>query len=205
MPVKAQLWHQVIDNLRLLPSNPGGSKSTTLEDDSPTLNTIFAEKAYLDTALENLNILLALTHETSNSTSNPHSHFHPNEALSLPRATTPISASAALLGGGNNKRKRGLEISPSPIPTLSPSREVNSPLLARGGTPLSAMGFNKIKKERDGGREYTGPYADQLPLQPGRKVAFRTLEGDLWILCDVKRCLGDKTKYEVQDSDDDKS
>jgi len=142
------------------------------------------------------------------------------------RATTPVSA-AILGGGGGNKRKRGLgEISLSPIPTSSPQRHATphiiesnnhtpaSPMLGgsgsgRGGTPLGGLGFSKIKKERDGkdGKEGAGGFADQLPLLPGRKVVFRTPEssaanGDVWILCTVKRHLGDKIRYELYDVDD---
>lgn len=65
-------------------------------------------------------------------------------------------------------------------------------------------------------REQTGklrkePYSDQLPLQPGRRIAFRVpaeksggVDQEVtWILATVKRCLnGDRSRYEVQDADD---
>ena len=62
----------------------------------------------------------------------------------------------------------------------------------------------KVKKEL---------YSDQLPLQAGRRVAFKVPPGDSsesgadeeWILVTVRRSLGDKTRYEVVDADDNKT
>lgn len=57
------------------------------------------------------------------------------------------------------------------------------------------------------------PFADQLPLQPGRRVAFKVPPGggegeaeeEGWILATIKKCLGDRLKYEVLDADDEKT
>jgi hypothetical protein len=62
----------------------------------------------------------------------------------------------------------------------------------------------KVKKEL---------YSDQLPLQAGRRVAFKVPPSDSpesgadeeWILVTVRRSLGDKTRYEVVDADDNKT
>lgn len=68
-------------------------------------------------------------------------------------------------------------------------------------------------------REATGKarkeqYYDQLPLQPGRKVAFKVPNKgkdkaedetgeEAWILATIRKCINqDKMRYEVQDADD---
>ncbi|KAK4688365.1 SAGA-associated factor 29, partial [Tremellales sp. Uapishka_1] len=87
-----------------------------------------------------------------------------------------------------HKRKRPQSYSASPAPVDATA----SPL------PRSVSGVSK----RDS-------FADQLPLQAGRKVAFRqpaakgSGDDEEWILATIKRCIGgDRLRYEVQDDDD---
>ncbi|GJJ15562.1 hypothetical protein Clacol_009840 [Clathrus columnatus] len=120
-------------------------------------------------------------------------------------------------GGQQEKRvKRPRMSSPSSIPS-TPNRNgtpvVGSTHVSRpsNGIPLQpAIPFSRDPKAR---REALAP---QLPLQPGRKVAFHQPppknggghvkgengegDGEAWILAVVKKCINqDKNRYEVQD------
>jgi hypothetical protein len=95
----------------------------------------------------------------------------------------------------------------NPATTASPSTSG----VARSGTPggLGIGNLPRFKKERDREKEYNGPYADLLPLQPGRKVISllppELAEGQdhSWIQTTVLRHIDDdKLKYEVRDVDD---
>ena len=75
---------------------------------------------------------------------------------------------------------------------------------ARMGTPGTSDGRDANKNRRDA-------LQDQLPLRPGRKVAFKVPKpkgevddgSDDWILATIVRSLSqDKARYEVQDDDD---
>jgi SAGA-associated factor 29 len=75
----------------------------------------------------------------------------------------------------------------------------------RSATPASAPVGSQTQ-----GKNRKEMYGDQLPLQPGRRVAFKVPAGgggeeEEWILVTIRKCLGDKVKYEVVDADDNKT
>jgi SAGA-associated factor 29 len=197
---KTLAWHSFIDTIRLLPTV--GDK--TAED----LRTeeIAREKLARLTAMYDNQPIPPLS-ERAQSTI-------PTPTINVAQPTTPSSA-----GPGPNtigKRRRGPSISLSPAPTpsfesqtQSQSHSLNaaSPRVksARSVTPVPPPSSSvKVKKEA---------YHDQLPLQAGRRVAFKVPpsskaeggEEEEWILVTIRRCLGDKIKYEVVDADDNKT
>ena len=195
-----QVWHGLVDTLRLLPTvNP--------TDDRRNPNQIQEEKATIQEALEKLSVLISLRK----------GDIQPPEALSIlnPVVSTPLSSSSGA------KRKRRPSISASPVPPTAPVQtglagaslestgivSVSSPLY-RAGTPGSRELLGKQRKEL---------YYDQLPLQPGRKVAFKLPAAksskekpgdeeeseDEWILGTIVKSFSqDKLRYEVQDDDE---
>ncbi|WVO14320.1 hypothetical protein L204_101952 [Cryptococcus depauperatus] len=185
-----QLWHQLVDTIRIIPTIPN--------------DKINDEKKVVEEALEKIGILMALR-RGERATPDPRS----NPSLVLP-AGTPGSGS-----GIKRKRKGSFSMSPAPsgldvnaVPHPSPLLTASS-VATRPGTPMSREATGKHRREL---------YADQLPLQAGRKVAFKLpsvkskadgddgiggSSGDDWILATIKRCiLQDKMRYEVQDVDD---
>ncbi|AFR98630.1 SAGA-associated factor 29 [Cryptococcus neoformans C23] len=187
-----QLWHSLVDTIRVLPTIPP--------------NKAEEEKKTLGDALEKLDMLMALR-RGERSTPDPRA----TPSLVLPTSALPSPGS-----GSGVKRKRKGSFSLSPAPALDLNAIHPSPLLTansastRPSTPMSREATGKHRREL---------YADQLPLQPGRKVAFKLpavkakgdgdtnvtggSSGDDWILATVKRCiLQDKMRYEVQDVDD---
>ncbi len=186
-----QVWHGLVDTLRLLPTV------------SPDPNHAGTEKVTLDDALEKISVLIALR------------RGEPIAPETIPVLTPGLST--PLTTGGGVKRKRRPSVSASPAPTaplptfsgiaLEPIvTSVASPL-HRSGTPGSREVLGKQRKEL---------YLDQLPLQPGRKVAFKVpttkvprtggdddgADND-WILATIIKCSSqDKMRYEVQDADD---
>lgn len=194
-PAMMQLWHSLVDTIRILPTIPS--------------NKTEEEKKTLSDALEKLDMLMALR-RGERSTPDPRA----TPSLVLPTSALPSPGSG---GGVKRKRKGSFSLSPAPQ-TLDLSTVHSSSLLTpnstsiRAGTPMSREATGKHRREL---------YADQLPLQPGRKVAFKLPAvkakgdgdtsgsggsgGDDWILATVKRCiLQDKMRYEVQDVDDGK-
>lgn len=188
-----QLWHSLVDTIRILPTIPS--------------NKTEEEKKTLSDALEKLDMLMVLR-RGERSTPDPRA----TPSLVLPTSALPSPGSG---GGIKRKRKGSFSLSPAPQ-TLDLSAVHSSSLLTpnstsiRAGTPMSREATGKHRREL---------YADQLPLQPGRKVAFKLPAvkakgdgdtsgtggsgGDDWILATVKRCiLQDKMRYEVQDVDD---
>jgi len=192
-----QVWHGLVDTLRLLPT-------VSPTDDRRDTTQTQGEKLTLDDAIDKLSVLIALRR---GDTIGP-------EALSIltPGLSTPVSMGAGI----KRKRRPSMTASPGPVGPQAPNTggsiesaltSVASPLY-RSGTP--------------GGREMVGKqgrdrYLDQLPLQPGRKVAFKVPVGKSskdkdgdgegaesdWILATILRCLSqDKMRYEVQDADD---
>ncbi|ORY30602.1 SGF29 tudor-like domain-domain-containing protein [Naematelia encephala] len=94
--------------------------------------------------------------------------------------------------------RRGESVPPETVAASTPGvvmakrKRSSSP-----GTPMS--------RELSGRQQRRDAYADQLPLAPGRKVAFRVpgQEGENWILATVRKCIQqDKMRYEVEDDDD---
>ncbi|WVQ84369.1 hypothetical protein IAT38_006521 [Cryptococcus sp. DSM 104549] len=191
-----QLWHSTIDSLRLLPSIPP--------------NRYDEEKKTVDEALEKLGVLIALRRGEGST---------PDPRMGTPTLVLPSGGNTPGSGGGvKRKRKGSFSVSPAP-PGLDVNMAVPSPLPltaasagTRPGTPMSREATGKHRREM---------YADQLPLQAGRKVAFKLpaikakgdgedgggggggTGSDDWILATVKRCiLQDKMRYEVQDVDD---
>ncbi|EIW68088.1 hypothetical protein TREMEDRAFT_33136 [Tremella mesenterica DSM 1558] len=172
-PVMKQIWHNVVDTLRLLPSVP------------PPTPPSGEEQATLSSALDKLSVLISMRKEVS--------------------STVGSTTNTVGIGSGNSNLKRKRRLSThSPIPPISTESALTS--LAspnvRGNTPLSREATGKQRKEM---------YADQLPLQSGRRVAFRLPAAkqreedgeEGWILAFVRKCIQmDKMRYEVHDADD---
>ena len=197
-----QVWHSVVDTLRLLPTVPSKSGEAALH-----------ETQTIDDALEKLDLLIAMRQAPDGrSSGNP--TFSVNEA-------TPDTPSTS----GGIKRKRRPSVSVSPVPpalTTGASFDSNLSSLAsplpprkekdRSATPISHHNAHSAKHapsqaSHPSTASSREPYADQLPLNVGRRVAFRMPAKDgeeqEWILATIKRCLlQDKTRYEVVDADD---
>ena len=199
-----QVWHGLVDTLRLLPSINPSVRSTTHAERAREVRQAQGQKKTLDDALDQLAVLIAIRR----------GERIPSEPLGIPTPTvsTPITSQ------GGTKRKRRPTVSASPAPTAAQAPHtggsVESALtpiaspLPRSGTPIGREVTGKQRREM---------YADQLPLQPGRKVAFKVpgakhgkekggedddAESD-WILATIQRCiLQDKMRYEVEDDDD---
>ncbi|CAH7675284.1 SGF29 tudor-like domain-domain-containing protein [Phakopsora pachyrhizi] len=191
------------------------------------------EDAILDVCLERLGILIALREappdpplqgrlakkrrlEPSNGSGN----------LSAETGGSPVPPNSLSSNTCNtqNTDSQGVQ-SPesrnsSPAPASSTQAHVR-PVGSRLGTPLSDSGLGgTIKREQHQltvtparavfrmDRRVT--HRDQLPLQPGRLVAFKrpkkpsdSLGMEEWIMAKVVKCIsGDKNRYEVQDVDD---
>ncbi|OCF37307.1 SAGA-associated factor 29 [Kwoniella heveanensis BCC8398] len=237
----SHLWHSLVDTLRLLPSVPTNpstlkhSSSASDEDKARDLRTMQKEKKTLDEALEKLSVLIALRRGSSVP---PDGGSHGaaagfNGSGSTYGVSTPGGSGT---GAGGIKRKRKLSVGPgsgsaSPAPHgLHPGSHLHggrdhalSPtpgyVTTKAGTPMSREATGKHKRDI---------YSDQLPLQPGRKVAFKLPRskandgdnghsgaggaagavgggtgGDDWILAVVARCIQqDKMRYEVTDIED---
>lgn len=197
-----QVWHGLVDTLRLLPSVSAKSTDTS----SHEIHTI-------DDALDKVSLLISLRKgETV-----PHERIQSNVPMSIITPSTPTSS----VGGVKRKRRPSISVSPAPpaLPTAasfdsnlssiaSPAPPASTALLGkdRSATPMSREQIGKVKKDF---------LADQLPLAPGTRVGFKPPpqqdakgakgegEDEGWILATIKRCLlGDKTRYEVQDYDD---
>ncbi|KAK8858841.1 hypothetical protein IAR55_003071 [Kwoniella newhampshirensis] len=238
-----QLWHSIVDTIRQLPSEEGRLTP--------------AQKPTMDEAIDKLSSLISLRRNGDRGSvrlSEPPSHpttTAPSVVISAPsqhqqqqRSNTPIgtgtgggggvggggvSTPGSASGGSKRKRKTSFSISPAPPSNISVQTTNNIEL----GQPLSTSSINgTARSSTPMSREATGKhrrelYSDQLPLQPGRKVAFKlpankskaegggdglttggsggvggASGGDDWILATVKRCLGDRMRYEVQDVDD---
>jgi SAGA-associated factor 29 len=195
----SDVWHNLVDTLRLLPPMAPGTRIALDEDKPPRpLSTVRSEKSTLDEALQKLDVLIAMRRNEEAG----------HDAASIPLVS--VQASTPSSGGGiKRKRRTSLSYSASPAPVGMPSSADSilsaapSPMV-RGATPgnRESQGGGNTKQQRK------EQYADQLPLQPGRKVAFKMPpqpgeEEESWILATVIRCLGgDKTRYEVQDADD---
>ncbi|KAG8968766.1 hypothetical protein FRC03_006223 [Tulasnella sp. 419] len=145
------------------------------------------------------------------------------EASAIAETLEHLSALIALRKGPDERRtKRARMPSPSSgpgSPLLSSGASLNgmstvSGTLSAGGR-TSSVGPQSGPRDARGKREFL---ASQLPLRPGRKVAFRQPaqgagskshdvggadgEGETWILAVVKQSVGGtKTRYEVQDDD----
>ncbi|WRT68051.1 uncharacterized protein IL334_005026 [Kwoniella shivajii] len=245
------LWHSLIDTLRLLPSlpaNPSNLKSNSGLSDSERdreLRSVQIEKRHLDEALDKLNVLLALRrgpnpnlgHGTGASSLTPVPIdipgvviSNPNGSISSPNINNINSPSNGNNGNVKRKRKLSISASASPIPDYpSPGIPIGG---SGGGVIKGSIGMSSSLSSMSMSREATGKqrreqYNDQLPLQPGRKVAFKLPKsskendnvpssthvpggggaggssGDDWILATIKRCIQqDKMRYEVQDVDD---
>ena len=201
---KTQLWHSFIDTVRLLPTV--GERSA-------------ADERIYDEALDKLSRLTEMYDNPSIARAGP-SHTQHTIAPPTINIATPSTPSSSLppVSGGTAKRKRrpSISLSPAPASASAPTPSFESitaspipiPLSGRkdkdrSSTPLSALNGSQGKNRRE-------PYSDQLPLQPGRRVAFRAPAGgngedEEWILVTIRKCLGDRTKYEVVDADDNKT
>jgi len=154
------------------------------------------EKIY-DEALEKVNRLMTM-YDNPQSIRAP---TLPPPTINIAAPSTPSSSTGALPTSGTvGKRKRRPSVSLSPAPTPIEA----SPHMKKDRSATPAGPPVKVKKEL---------YSDQLPLQAGRRVAFKVPPGDSsesgadeeWILVTVRRSLGDKTRYEVVDADDNKT
>lgn len=181
------VWHELVNTMRQLPPVEPGTRIITDEETPPRpLPSIEAEKNTLDTALGQLEMLIALRRNEE-------------QAIELARHTSNNNTNvpSVLVSGGTpthkRKRRTSLSYSASPAPMGDVGNVVNSLLspLPRGGTPAGREAISK-KKDGDGG------------LGIGRKVAFRAKrDEEEWILTTVqKRDTNDKNKYTVLDQDD---
>jgi SAGA-associated factor 29 len=207
-----QVWHSLVDTIRQLPR--------PAEPTSEDLLSAQKEKSTLDTAIDQLSLLIKMRRGdsvpaeslpaiiTSAATPTP----------SVPSVSTPLSSATTNLKRKRDRerdrdrdRRPSLSASPAPQPvTASTESAMTSipspmPLLPRGGTPMSREATGKARKEQ---------YYDQLPLQPGRKVAFKVPNKgkdkaedetgeEAWILATIRKCINqDKMRNEVQDADD---
>ncbi|KAK6907771.1 SAGA-associated factor 29 [Kwoniella mangroviensis CBS 10435] len=228
------LWHSLVDTLRLLPSvptNPSSLKSSSLSENERERNSriIQSEKKHLDEALDKLNVLLALRRgpgTSSSSSSSVPPEGIPGVIISNVKGEPSYPSIGTPTNGVKKKRKLSLSASASPAPADHPS-PMPMPI-SKAGTPLSASMSTSMSREATG-KQLREIYWDQLPLQPGRRVAFRLPKsksqdinsnnnekdsqvevavpggggGDDWILATIKRCIQmDKMRYEVQDVDD---
>jgi SAGA-associated factor 29 len=211
-----EVWHGLVNTLRQLPPVDPGTRIIT-DDDTPIrpIPAIESEKKTLDRALEQLEMLIALRRneeqaiELARHTAAVPSHPVPIVTV---QGSTPSGSGPP---GSHHKRKRRTSLSysaspaPTPIPNSAESAltSIASPLPGRGSTPGSREMVGKQRKEA---------FMDQLPLQPGRKIAFRQPSDKArgksapdedeevnWILATIQKCLGmDKMRYAVVDPDD---
>ncbi|GLB38540.1 putative SGF29 tudor-like domain containing protein [Lyophyllum shimeji] len=143
------------------------------------------EAKVLEDALERISVLIALRQA-------PLDQVPQEKRLKRPRAPSPSAAPVPVV--------------PASVPS---TRGVSITLPARSSVgPSPAIPFSRDPKAR---RE---ALAKQLPLQPGRKVAFHPPPGkpanggatendeNTWILALVIKCINaDKNRYEVQDAE----
>ena len=199
-----QVWHGLVDTLRLLPTINPSLRSTTDEERAREFRQAQGQKKTLDDALDQLAVLIALRR----------GERIPSEPLGIP--TPAVSTPTTNPAGSKRKRRPTVSASPAPTAAQAPHtggsvESVLTPIaspLPRSGTPIGREVTGKQRREM---------YSDQLPLQPGRKVAFKVpvakhskekggdeddAESD-WILATIQRCiLQDKLRYEVEDDDD---
>lgn len=232
------IWHSTVDNLRVLsPSGPDGG-------DTSDVTQLQREKNALDTAIDQLSLLIRLRKgETIPAELIPSivASGTGGASSSSAAAAASSSASVATSGGsaGQLKRKRrtsaSYSASPAPVDTHSagsgpraspapgsalPSAVAGSSAAVAAATAGSYAAGGAGRSSTPAGRETTktrkDQFSDQLPLRPGRKVAFKVPKAGAsttavetddseqeWILAIVKRCLnGDRMRYEVVDADD---
>nr|XP_019013025.1 uncharacterized protein I206_02522 [Kwoniella pini CBS 10737]OCF51806.1 hypothetical protein I206_02522 [Kwoniella pini CBS 10737] len=209
--------NEQMDTLRLLPSIPtnpsflknGLTLETIEKEKEKDLRILINERKHLDEALDKLNVLLALRKGGLSSLNNNEIIKNEN-GFSTSIGITTLNPN----NGGQIKRKRKNSNSISPSPN-------NFDYNFNNNNKNSNLNLNsKLRKEL---------YFDQLPLQHGRKVAFKLPKsksndfdidsnnnnnnelnsigggggGEDWILAIIKQCIGqDKMRYEVQDVDD---
>jgi len=144
-----------------------------------------------------------------------------DELKAIKEALEPVSILIALKRSPDNampleKRKRSGVVTPTSAAgrtpgTTPPPHSITLSIPPIRSAAQQSAGFSREPKAR---RE---ALADQLPLKPGRKVAFRPVlkkgaigvdvkkddvGGEEWIMASVKRCINqDKNRYEVQDVD----
>jgi len=141
------------------------------------------------------------------------------EAQAISDALEQLQVLIALRRGPDgDKRSRRQRNSPASSLPGSPRNNSFTNLNTHGngivlhhGGPQSATSISSSRGSQGPSAATRDPKAKrewlnlQLPLQPGRKVAFRQpnqTDGETWILAVVKKCIGgDKNKYEVQDDD----
>ncbi|WWD18732.1 hypothetical protein CI109_103186 [Kwoniella shandongensis] len=163
----SQLWHTIVDTIRQLPS----------EETRLTLS----QKPTMDDAVDKLTHLITLRrggvgNEKGLSVEPPSLIISgpPTQRAGTPSSTTlggggggGVSTPGSI-GGGNHKRKRKTSFSTSPVPPSHHGESLSAGTGGggggRGSTPMSREATGKQRREM---------YYDQLPLQPGRKVAFK--------------------------------
>ena len=208
------VWHGLVDTLRLLPTVPP-AKPITDEERDTQLGHAAIEKATLDQALEKLSTLIDLRKGE---------HVGPmakeaREALPVPIAPVPVvsvstpgSSGTPVSASGHNKRKWRGSTTASPAPVTNPSLSVvtgttESTLTSvNSSMPLAPRSATPSAKDNTGRQQRK----DQLPLLPGRKVAFKPPNqksddsgaDDGWILAMIRSKIDrEGTRYEVQDAD----
>jgi len=142
-----------------------------------------------------------------------------DELKAIKEALEPVTVLIALKRSPDNAMSQEKRAKRSGIATPTsqsrtpgatpPPPSITVPLPPMRSAAQQSAGFSREPKAR---RE---ALADQLPLKPGRKVAFRPVskkgvvgpdgkkeDGEEWILASVRRCINqDKNRYEVQDAD----
>lgn len=221
-----QGWHTLVDTIRLLPLYPKSSAPSNDAEREHDLAVAVAEKHTLDDAVDQVALLIRLRKgeiippfllPTLTAKAPCHSMY----PLPLPPSSSSSSAAAAAAGTASAaaavnspappqtagvKRKHRVSVSASPAPaardglapltTTSSSRHASPmPGTARSAAHRQAKPITKKEMMQD-----------QLPLKPGRKVAYESQDESgqpLWILCTVISSIpGEKHGYVVEDDDE---
>lgn len=225
-----QVWHGLVDTLRRLPTvgERTDSDEQTMDDALGQLDLLISLKKnqFSGTGTGGGDRLSnhpasTLPHTSSINHANAGTSTIPNPTITVATPSTPSSSTGNGVTGKRRKRP-SISLSPAPTPTHldSPLRTASNTMGLGGPTKKerSATPSSMRERERDRARHGHGhgalPFGDQLPLQPGRRIAYKVdpnagpaagegeAEEEGWILATIKRCLGDKLSYEVLDWDD---
>lgn len=231
--VMTQVWHGVVDTLRQLPAVPSAPGGPSAEAESQILaaaldklgvlmalrkgQPVAADAALLPFgSIPRLDVSTPTPAPSAGGTPGPsaggvkrkrrmstHSPAPPPPPHSA-SLDSALSSLASPLPPAHDKRGHtptGLAVATT-ASAASAASAAGATGSMRGGTPMSREATGKIRKEL---------YSDQLPLQPGRRVAFKVplgkreeeANGETWILAMVRKCIQmDKMRYELHDADD---
>lgn len=197
-----QVWHGLVDTIRLLPSVPTKAADSAAH-----------ESHTIDEALDKISLLISLRKGETVQPDRMMGHAPPVSIITPSTPTSTSSAGGGVGGGGVKRKRRGsysVSPAPPPLPTAasfdsnlssiaSPAPASGAAVKDRSATPASMSRDQTGKSRKD-------VYAEQTQMQPGTRVAFKLPSDggeEGWILAVVTRgVVGDKTRYEVQDLDD---